>query len=816
MSLVLAPSDSRSGNLPAELSSFVGRDADLSQLADVQARARLLTLVGPGGVGKTRLARRLAAGLHPSYPDGIWLVDVAPLTEGSIVAQAVADVLGVGEEPGQSYLRTLEYRLRSNQLLLILDNCGHLVASCAELAEALLRACPDVHILATSRQPLAAACEHVWRVQPLSLPAAHATQPAEVLASEAVTLFVARAKTRAPEFKLTDQSLGLVATICRRLDGLPLAIEVVAARIESFDLAEIAARLETGFRLRFTGYRTAPARQQTLRATLDWSYAMLTLDEARLLRRLAVFAGGWRLESAQAVCSDQALPATSIAGLLDRLAAKSLVIVEHYRSGARYFLLETMREYALEWLEASDEATEFRQRHAVHILELAELAHPEPLGPAHTALLQSEQQELRAALAWAVGRPDVELGLRLAIGANALWYVRGHYVEGREWFERVLASPEANATALGVRARWFLGRLQLRQGEFAAAEATAELALGGYTAAGDELGIALAMRLLGSVALSRGDLARAGTLLGEAARRLHQLADWGEFDALRGYAAVALELGELDLVIELATDLEARGRAWRPRLTSAWSLLLRGSVAARKGDAIRAEDLLSQAFELQKPLELNHLKVVVLTELGHTLMDRGALDRARMTFGEATQAAYDAGLVTLLSRGLDGIARTAAVSQPVDALRLAAAAGRMRTTLGVCSLPADLGRTAAWVTAVRRKLGESAYDAAWYAGGTLTVDEAIDVARSVLDGQSAATNLPGSPLTRRETEVAALVARGLSTSGIAAELVISVATVRVHVDHIMAKLDLHSRIQIAAWVKDHASIMAVQTAPTRD
>jgi predicted ATPase/DNA-binding CsgD family transcriptional regulator len=821
MSRVLAPSDSRSGNprpgnLPAELSSFVGRDADLAQLAELQARAPFLTLVGPGGVGKTRLARRLAAGLHDSYPDGIWLVDVAPLTEGSIVAQAVADVLGVREEPGQPYLRTLEYRLRSHQLLLILDNCDYLVGSCAELAEALLRACHDVRILATARQPVETISEQTWRVHPLSVPASGTIERSEVLASEAVALFIARAKTRAPEFKLTDRSLGLIATICRQLDGLPLAIELVAARIESFDLSEIAARLETGFRLRFTGYRTAPARQQTLRATLDWSYAMLSLEEARLLRRLAVFAGGWRLESAQAVCADAALPVTSIAVLLDRLAAKSLVIVEHYRSGARYFLLETMREYALEWLEASDEAAEFRQRHAVHILELAELAHPEPLEPAHAALLQSEQEEVRAALAWAVGRPEVELALRLAIGANAWWYVRGHYAEGREWFERVLALPEANATAFGVRARWFLGRLLLRQGEFPAAEAAAELALSGYIAAGDELGIALATRLLGSVALSRGDLARAGPLVGEAARRLHQLADPGEFDALRSYAAVALELGELDLALEVATDIEARGRAWRPQLTSAWSSLLRGSVAARSGDASLAEDLLSDAFELQKPLEVIHLKVVVLTELGHTLMDRGALDRAKRTFGEATQAAYDAGMLTLLSRALDGVARSAAVSQPVDALRLAAAAERMRSTRGVISLPADLGRAAGWLSAARGALGEHAFDAAWFAGGALTVDDAIDVARAALDGTGAAAEQTGSPLTRRETEVAALVARGMSTSGIATELVISVATVRVHVDHIMAKLDLHSRIQIAAWVNDHAPMMALQTAPTRD
>jgi predicted ATPase len=386
------------------LSSFVGREADVYRLADAQARAPLLTVVGPGGVGKTRLALRLAAGLRESYADGVWFVDVAPLEEPSLLAQSVAEVLGIRERVGQPWLKTLANTLRTRQLLLILDNCDHVAASCAELSEMLLRTCPQLRLVATSRQPLRAANEHVWRVQPLT-------------ASEAVSLFVGRAAMSAPELRPSESTLRIITDICRRLDGLPLAIELVAARTESFDLAEIAARMERGLRLRVTGQRTAPARQQTLRATLDWSYSMLTHSEATLLRRLAVFAGGWTLESAEAVCADAVVPVTSIADVLERLVTKSLVMLDTSPAAARYRLLETVREYALERLERSVEATRIRRRHAAHVLELVELVPPDSMSATHGAMLERDIQEVRAALAWAVQRPEVELGLRLATGA---------------------------------------------------------------------------------------------------------------------------------------------------------------------------------------------------------------------------------------------------------------------------------------------------------------------------------------------------------------------------------------------------------------
>jgi predicted ATPase/DNA-binding CsgD family transcriptional regulator len=689
--------------------------------------------------------------------------------------------------------------LRSRQLLLILDNCEHVAAGCAELSETLLRACPRLHILATSRQPLQTDNERLWRVQPL-------------VAGEAVSLFAARAALRAPEFRLTESTLGVVTDICRRLDGLPLAIELVAARTDSFDLADIAARIETGLRLSVTGPRTAPARQQTLRATLDWSYSMLAHNEAVLLRRLAVFAGGWTLEAAHAVCADAVLSVTSIAELLERLVAKSLVMLDRNAAGERYRLLETVREYALERLETSIEATHIRRRHAAHVLELVERVPPEAVSAAHGAILEREQGDVRAALAWAVNQPEVELGLRLARGAYDLWSLRGHYAEGRAWLERALRLPEADSTPWGIRVRAILGQILIQQGEYAAAEAASQAALEGSTAAGDELGVALATRSLGNVALWRGNLTLAGALLGEAVGRLRVMGSHGQFSALVNYATVALERDEVEQVLELAADFEQRGQAWQGPLALARGLFLRGSVAARSGDAALAEELFRRAFELQEPLAYHQFRVVLLTELGHTLLDQAKVGQAKIAFAEALRGASDAGLRIRVARALDGVARSMADSQPSDAVRLAGAAAGLRTLLGVIAWPRELRHTAAWLPAVRRELGERAYAAAWMPGETLMTDEATDLARALLD--TPAQNL--SPLTRRQTEVAALLARGLSTSEVAAELVISMATVRVHVDHILAKLDLHSRTQIAVWVREHAEATAPSVFPGRD
>ncbi len=344
------------GNLPNELTTFVGREDQLPRLRHLQAETRLLTLVGPSGVGKTRLALQLGADMDGIFPDGTWLVDLSPIADPALVPQALADVLGVHQQPGQSWLQELTRVLRQRRLLAVLDNCEHQLGACAELVEDLLRACPELHVLATSLQPLGAAGETTWRVPPLALPSATAEDVEQLTASEAVQLFVARVRARLPDFVLGEHNARLVADICRRLDGLPLALELVAARVESLGLSEVTARLGDRFALAVGANRTAPSRQRTLQAALAWTCNLLDGQEQVLLRRLAVFAGGWTLVAAEAVCGGgDDLPAARVMEVLERLVTKSLVVADHGGASVRYRLLETIRAYALEQLSAAQE-----------------------------------------------------------------------------------------------------------------------------------------------------------------------------------------------------------------------------------------------------------------------------------------------------------------------------------------------------------------------------------------------------------------------------------------------------------------------------
>src|SRR5215471_17234771 len=364
------------GNLPAELSSFVGRTAELRRLRGQAFRARLRTLVGPGGVGKTRLALQLAANGSSGFGDQIWLVELAALSDGRLVSQAVADVLGIRQRGEESWEQTLV---------------------------AALRTCPGVHVLATSREPLGVEGEVVWRVAPLSLPAvADSGDPRRARASEAVRLFVARAGSRQAPFRLTAANSDRVVEICRRLGGLPLAIELVAARVPGLGVKQVAARLTSHAALDLQGGAAAPARQQSLRATLDWSHAVVKSREEVLFGRMAVVVGGWTLDAAEAVCSDRHLPRSSIADVLDRLINKSFVVLASEVPTHRYQLPTLTRQHALERLAASGELNEMNLRHAEVMLRLAELVPPERLDVAHAATLELEQANLTAALRWAI------------------------------------------------------------------------------------------------------------------------------------------------------------------------------------------------------------------------------------------------------------------------------------------------------------------------------------------------------------------------------------------------------------------------------
>ncbi|HZT40750.1 MAG TPA: adenylate/guanylate cyclase domain-containing protein, partial [Chthonomonadaceae bacterium] len=406
-------------NLPLHITSFIGREQEMAEVKNLLAGTRLLTLVGLGGAGKTRLALAIGAEVLEEYPDGVWLVELAPLSEPGLVPPAVASTLNLQEEPGRALLQTLTTALKCRRMLLVLDNCEHLLSACATFADTLLRACPQVKILATSREVLGIAGETVYRVPPLALPDPDRLPSIELLMQfEAVRLFLDRATAVSTAFSITSENASAVARLCCQLDGLPLAIELAAARVRAMPVEQVASRLDDRFRLLTGGSRTALPRQQTLRALIDWSYDLLDESEKCLLRRLSVFTGGWTLEAAEAVCGADG---EDVLDLLTSLVDKSLVVYEEQGDQGRYRMLETVRQYGRERLADTDpEAASVGQLHAEYYLSLAEQAAAQLLGPEQQrwlARLEREQDNLRAVLTRYQQDPDphsADRALRLA------------------------------------------------------------------------------------------------------------------------------------------------------------------------------------------------------------------------------------------------------------------------------------------------------------------------------------------------------------------------------------------------------------------
>jgi non-specific serine/threonine protein kinase len=403
-------------NLPLELSSFVGRERELAEVERSLENTRLLTLTGSGGCGKTRLALAVAAELVGGLEDGVWLVELAPLADPSLVPQAVASTLGVREQPGRLLTETLSDYLRSKKMLLVLDNCEHLIEACATLVEALLRSCPELCVLATSREALGITGEVAWPVPSLSLPDVRRLPNIESLPQyESARLFVERAVAVKPAFALTEQNAASVAQICYRLDGIPLALELAAARTKVLSVEQIADRLDDCFGLLADGGRTALPRQRTLHATMDWSHELLSEEERALFRRLSVFAGGFTLEAAESVCAGEELERNEVLQLLSHLVDKSLVTAREVSGEARHHLLETVRQYGWEKLSESGETGLVRERHAEYYLALAEEAEPELKAERQVAWLERFERDhdnLRAAMAWLLGRGESEEAAR--------------------------------------------------------------------------------------------------------------------------------------------------------------------------------------------------------------------------------------------------------------------------------------------------------------------------------------------------------------------------------------------------------------------
>jgi predicted ATPase/class 3 adenylate cyclase len=740
--------DARPNNLPLQVTSFVGRERELAEvtrlLAGEPPGPRLVTLTGPGGTGKTRLALQAAADVLDAHPDGVWLVELAALADPAIVPQTVAAAAGVREAPGRPVLSTLTDALKPRRLLLVLDNCEHLLDACARLADALLRACPHVRLLCTSREALGIAGEAAWRVPSLPVPAdggaaAPAPGAAGLAGYAAVRLFAERAAAVRPGFALTADSAAAVAQVCARLDGIPLAIELAAARVRVLPPQQLLARLDDRFRLLTGGSRTALERHQTLQATVDWSYALLTEPERTLFARLAAFAGGWTLEAAETVGADpddadgDGIAADAVLDLLTRLADKSLVVADEQPDGtARYRLLETLRQYARQKLAERGAAVDaLRRRHAAHYLALAEQAAPHLTGPQQLvwlARLEAELDNLRAALRWSLDSGDAGAGLRLADALDRFWYLRRHQTEAGAWLAQLLAAP-GPPDALRAAALGQAGRRTRNAGDAAGGRRLLEEGLALARALGDDALVARALSELGFTSRARGDYPAARRELEEALALYRRLGDrWGVAHALSHLALLRHWQGEQDAARATTEELRATARPLGDRRLDAVVYELLGQVAGATGDPAEARRLLEQGLALHRELgdEAGVASGQVL--LGRLALRRGApaAGEARERFVAGLRTAQEAAFLWRAVEGLEGLAATAAAAGRAGrALRLAGAATALREAAEQRLSPADEEELARWLAPARAALDADGATAAWTEGRAMPVEQAI-------------------------------------------------------------------------------------------
>ncbi len=837
------------GNLPAEPNSFIGRERDLVELARMLGEVRALTLSGPGGIGKTRLAVRLAreviagAGEAADGPEGPWDIDEAWLVEladwHGPTAQQVAATIGVREEQGVPLAQTLAEALRPRHMLLILDTCEHQVSDCATLVQLLLARCPWLRIIATSREPLRVRGETVWRVPPLELPP-DGLANAELAAHEAVRLFAARAAGARPGFTLTEDNTASVARLCRTLDGIPLGIELSAARVRALSVEQIADRLRDRFQLLDSGDRTAPLRQQTLRATVDWSYELLDGPEQILLRRLAVFSG-WNLDMAEQVCSDDTIPADTVLGLLISLIDKSLVVLDGEAAGdARYRLLDTIREYAAERLTAAGEQSSLSLRHRDCILALVEdtargmFNRGEPPWPVRRAVFRrgiAEYGNFRIALATSLAHGHAEEGLRLCAGLRNMWVPHGDAREAATWLDRFLVqeadgvSPRVRGRALACRAE-IAFELQEYDTLLRSAQESLELS----RASGDDFTVPTALRVIAQAAARAARLGEAVTYVDEALAAAEASGnDWEAGLTLAARAAVAVRQGKLksaQRAYEAAHEVLSDNNRWGVAQVEYGM----GTVARARGDGKMAVRYFEDAMETFRELDAWPEIARCQSGIGSIAVANGDLDLARDSLAEALRLNQMCGQRLGVARGLEALAALAAArQQPEQAARLAGAACQLRESLGHA---AGIGPRIEQVLEIARdQLGASAAAAVFAEGREMTVEAA---ARYAL-GSQRGTAVPGprpagepawadparlaaaagprheagtshrspSPLTPREHEIVLLIAQGLSNKQIADELVISPATAARHVANILAKLGFSSRTQVASWATRH-------------
>jgi predicted ATPase/DNA-binding CsgD family transcriptional regulator len=826
-------------HLPEEPNTFVGRERELVELRQLLHRTRALTLSGPGGIGKTRLALRLLATAAAEFPDGVWFVELADLRQPELVVSRIAAVIGITEEAGRPLLETLGDALRPRRMLLALDNCEHLLDACAQVGRHVLASAPGLRLLNTSREPLSVAAETIWRVPPLSVAPAGADPAAASPGAEryeAVRLFGDRAAASRPGFTVGPDNVTAITAICRALDGMPLAIELAAARVRALSVEQIVARLDDRFGLLTTGDRSAAPRQRTLRAAIEWSYELLTEPERALFRRLAIFTG-WSLEMAEQVCADDQIPAAEVLGLTAALVDKSLVVLDPELLGqARYRMLDTIREYAALRLSQAGEAAAFRSRfrdYAIrtseHNLELG-MARIEASWPDRVDVFRRydvDAGNVIQILNWCLEQGDAEAGLRICAAVSPCWIVWGTFGEGGEWLRSFLALDMTGVPARVQGAATVVrGQLTLSS-DPAAAWALGTEGLKLCREADDQYWVAVGLNLLAEIALHTGRIDEAAISADEALAIAQAAGDgWNEGYALGTRAAIAPRRGKLREAEQLATASVAVMRRIDQQWGAARALLGLGDLARFRNHPGEAHGWYVEALAILREIGARPEIARCLAGLGRVAMDLGAIEQARRHLTRSLRLSHATGARIGVARGLEAFAAlTGHEGQPELAVQLAAAAAALREAAG---LPPLSGARVEAYLAQARRLGDATVARLWASGQALTSEAAVALALDApvtpapsaalpsgkgLTGEIPALTVvgryrvaaaPPSSLTQRENEIAELVASGLSNKAIAAELSISHTTAARHVANIMAKLGFNSRSQIAAWVADRA------------